>query len=36
MIEYYLGDNLPFYLGFLAVAVVVGIVAVYFSRNSDN
>ena len=35
MIEHYLGDNLPYYLGFLAV-VVLGIVVIYFSRNSGN
>jgi hypothetical protein len=35
MIAHYFGDNLPYYLGFLAV-VVVGIVAIYFSRNTDN
>ena len=35
MFEHYLGDNLPYYLGFLAV-VVLGIVVIYFSRNSGN
>jgi hypothetical protein len=35
MFEHYLGDNLPYYLGFLAV-VLLGIVVIYFSRNSRN
>lgn len=35
MIEHYLGDNLPYYLGFLAV-VVVCVVAIYFGRNTRN
>jgi hypothetical protein len=35
MFEHYLGDNLPYYLGFLAV-VLLGVVVIYFSRNSDN
>jgi len=35
MFEHYLGDNLPYYLGFLAV-VVLGMVAIYFGRNTGN
>jgi hypothetical protein len=35
MIEHYFGDNLPYYLGFLAV-VVVCVVAIYFGRNTGN
>jgi hypothetical protein len=35
MIEHYVGDNLPYYLGFLAV-VVVCVIVIYFSRNTGN
>jgi len=35
MIEHYFGDNLPYYLAFLAV-VVVCVVAIYFGQRTRN
>ncbi len=35
MIEHYLGANMPYYLGFLAVMVAC-VVAIYFALRDDG